>query len=217
MPLIQEQFPVGLLQCNCTILADPVSREAVVIDPGDEADAIIARLRRRQLEVLYLLHTHAHLDHVGATSAVKAATGAAACLHRGDLFLYEDVAGQARMIGLPPPPSPPAVDHWLTGGESIEVRGFGLRVLHTPGHTPGSCCFALQLDGQPAQVFAGDTLFLMSIGRTDLPGGDTAQILDSILRALLPLHDETVVIPGHGPTTTIGFERQENPFLQDLS
>lgn len=216
MALIREQLAVGPLQCNCTILADPQSRDAVVIDPGEDADRIVQRLRQRDLRVRYLLHTHAHLDHVGGTSALKQSAGGEVCLHQGDRFLYDDVAGQARMIGLPAPEQPPAVDHWLVGGEVIDVEGFGLDVLHTPGHTPGSCCFLLRPGEGPAVLFAGDTLFLMSIGRTDLPGGDSAQIFDSIRRHLLPLDETTKVVPGHGPGTTIGFEKRANPFLQAL-
>ena len=216
MALIREQLAVGPLQCNCTILADPESRDAIVIDPGEDADLIVQRLRRHDLRVRYLLHTHAHLDHVGATAPVKEALGGQACLHDGDRFLYDDVAAQARMIGLPAPPAPPPVEHWLQGGETIDVQGFGLRVLHTPGHTPGSCCFLLRQPSGPTVLFAGDTLFLMSIGRTDLPGGDSEQILASIQRELLPLDEATKVVPGHGPGTTIGFEKRSNPFLQAL-
>jgi glyoxylase-like metal-dependent hydrolase (beta-lactamase superfamily II) len=216
MGLIREQLAVGPLQCNCSILADPQTREAIVIDPGEDADRIVQRLRQRDLRVRYLLHTHAHLDHVGATAAVKQATEGRVCLHQRDSFLYDDVAGQARMVGLPAPQQPPPVDHWLAGGEVIDVAGFGLDVLHTPGHTPGSCCFLLRHGDGPAVLFAGDTLFLMSIGRTDLPGGDSEQIFASIQRELLCLDETTKVVPGHGPGTTIGFEKRANPFLQAL-
>lgn len=217
--MIMETFPVGLLQCNCVILSCEETREALVIDPGDEVERILASLEERGLKVTGILHTHAHLDHIGATCPLAKATGAPILLHAGELPLYQNVAAQADFLGIEAPPVAP-IDRYIKDGESIQWGQNSGEVLHTPGHTPGSVCLrvagfkpdALQ-GSSPDLLLAGDTLFAGSIGRTDLWGGDYEQILRSIRERLLALPDETVVLPGHGPSTTIGRERRENPFL----
>ena len=214
--MILETFPVGLLQCNCTVLGCGVTRRALVIDPGDDVELIMNVLERHNLSLEGIIHTHAHLDHVGATHPLAEATGASVMLHPADQFLYDNVELQARMFGFPAPDVMP-VDRYLADGEAIALGHLRAEVLHTPGHSPGSLSLRLHGNGNgdtADRIFAGDTLFLGSIGRTDLWGGDMGQILRSIRERLLPLADETMVIPGHGPMTTIGAERQTNPFLQ---
>jgi hydroxyacylglutathione hydrolase len=206
-----QTFAVGPFQCNCSILSDPATGTAVVIDPGDEAQAIAKALREAGLTLTHLLHTHAHLDHVGGTAELQRAAGGTSWLHRGDQWLVENLATQAAMIGLPAPPTP-TIDRWLDEGTRVPFAGDTLQTLHTPGHTPGSCCFVLRAAGRQL-CFAGDTLFAGSIGRTDLWGGDGAQIMASLKGKLLALEDGTEVIAGHGPGTTIGLERRSNPFL----
>jgi glyoxylase-like metal-dependent hydrolase (beta-lactamase superfamily II) len=205
-----ETFPVGPLQCNCTILADPVTREAVVIDPGDEADRILRALEAEKLRPVALIHTHAHLDHITASRAVKEATGAPIRLHADDRPLYDALPEQAALFGFradaPLPPDTPLED-----GEIVRFGPYGLRAIHTPGHTPGSTCFALE--GDRPRIFSGDTLFRRSIGRTDLWGGDTNTILESIRGRLFTLAGDTPVVCGHGPDTTIDEEKRLNPFV----
>ena len=207
-PLI-ETFPVGPLQCNCTILADEASREAVVIDPGDEPERILRALEAARLRPVALLHTHAHLDHITGSRAVKEATGAPIRLHPADAPLYDALPEQAAFFGLradaPLPPDDPLRDQ-----ETIRFGAWTLAAIHTPGHTPGSTCF--QLLGDRPRLFSGDTLFRRSIGRTDLWGGDTEQILRSIREKLFGLPGDTPVVCGHGPDTTIDEERRLNPF-----
>ena len=199
-----QTFPVGPFQCNCSILADPESGTAVIIDAGDEAPAITARLARLGLRATHLLHTHAHVDHVGATAELQQA-GGTAWLHKGDQWLVENLATQCAMIGLPVP-AVPRIDRWLEEGTRVPFADSHIETLHTPGHTPGSCCFVLAAGGRQL-LFAG------SIGRTDLWGGDTTQIMSSLRGKLLTLDDDTEVVAGHGPGTTIGRERRGNPFL----
>ena len=213
--MIIETFPVGPLQCNCTVLGCVTTRRAIVIDPGDEVETVLAALGRLELTVEAIIHTHAHLDHVGATHGLADVTGARVLLHDGDQFLYDNVDLQAQLFGFPVPEMTPVGGH-LKDGEALafgEIRG---EILHTPGHTPGSLCLHIPTESSSLpepRLFAGDTLFAGSIGRTDLWGGDMDAIIRSIRGRLLTLPDETVVVPGHGPATTIGRERRTNPFL----
>jgi glyoxylase-like metal-dependent hydrolase (beta-lactamase superfamily II) len=211
-PLIRETFPVGPLQCNCTILGDPSTGEALVVDPGDDAELITGRLQELGLRATALVHTHAHFDHVGAARAVSEATGAGIRLHEGDRWLYENLNLQGSMFGFSFEPTLP-VERWLKDGDVVGRGRFAAEVLHTPGHTPGSVCFRCEIAGRPI-VFAGDTLFRGSIGRTDLWGGDYPTIERSIKSRLYALPEETIVVAGHGPETTIGRERRGNAFVR---
>jgi len=207
--MIHEVLPVGQLQCNCSILGDEISREAIVVDPGFDIPDILALLAAHQLTVKQIVITHAHIDHIAGAQQLKAITGAPILYNQRDLPLVALMDQQANWLNIAPPDVRPP-DHSLEDGDIVEVRGITGTILHTPGHTPGSLCLHL-----PAQnlLLAGDTLFAGSIGRTDLPGGNSAQIIDSIRARLLPLTDEVTVLPGHGPSTTIGEERAHNPFL----
>ena len=207
---IVETFPVGLLGCNCTVLADRSTGEAVVVDPGDDADRILALLSRSRLRVVALLHTHAHFDHVGATALLAKATGAPILLHQGDARLYAALPEQGRAFGLPVGEAAP-VSRYLVEGERVPCGSGSLEVLHTPGHTPGSLCF--RTDGDSPVLFSGDTLFRRSVGRTDLWGGSTEDLLASIRTKLLTLPGDTPVITGHGDGTTIAEESRLNPFV----
>ncbi len=211
--LIHEVLPVGLLQCNCSVVGDPVTREAIVVDPGDEIEKILEVLDRHNLKVKYIVITHAHIDHVGGAAKLKKVTGAPVAMHPEDLWLLENLATQASFIGMPPPEAA-GLDWALKPGDEI-AWGENLRadVLHTPGHSPGSICLHLP---EQKVLLAGDTLFAGSIGRTDLWGGSMETILRSIHSNLLMLVDETEVYCGHGPATTIGSEREHNPFIQGL-
>jgi hydroxyacylglutathione hydrolase len=209
-PLIHEILPVGMLACNCSIVGDPVSGEAVVIDPGDEVERVQSLLAQHRLKVKYIVATHAHIDHVGGIERLQRATGAPVLMHEGDLFLYQHLAEQAAWLGVRPPATV-SVDQFLTEGDKLRCGSLALEVLHTPGHSPGSV--SLYLPGEHRRIFSGDTLFQGSIGRTDLWGGDYHQILHSIRTRLLVFPDDTPVFPGHGPPTTLGHEREFNPFL----
>lgn len=212
--MIVRTFPVGLLECNCTILGDPTSKDAIVVDPGDEPEKVLAALAEHQLRCRSILITHTHIDHVGAIEELKQATGARLMLHERDLPLYDSLALQAEWLGgMLKAPVRASVDEHLHQGDRVEAGGLSAEVLHTPGHTPGSLCF--HVGAATPLLLSGDTLFAGSVGRTDLPGGDYDQELDSIRRRLLGLDDATRVIPGHGPETTIGRERRANPFLQE--
>jgi hydroxyacylglutathione hydrolase len=211
--MILETFPVGPLQCNCTILGDEETREAIVIDPGDEIARIARRLTELGLKLKQILITHAHIDHVGGALKLKRLTGAPILLNENDLPLLEMMDEQAAWLGVETPEVAPP-DLSLADGLTVGLEHYPAHVLHTPGHTQGSVC----LHFVPLKmVLAGDTLFAGSIGRTDLPGGDSEQIFDSIQTRLLALPDETRVVPGHGPATTIGVERRRNPFLRGMS
>jgi hydroxyacylglutathione hydrolase len=216
--LVRQTFPVGALGCNCTIVSCPETREALVIDPGDEAGEILAALARDGLTAVKLVHTHAHFDHVMATGEVAARTGAAVLLHADDRWLYDHAVMQTEAFGIRRPDGkpwrpPPAPTQELRGDEAIAFGRRETRVLHTPGHTPGSICLYFEQTAETPLLFAGDTLFAGSIGRTDLWGGSTPAIRKSIRERILTLPDETLVIPGHGPTTSVLREREENPFV----
>jgi glyoxylase-like metal-dependent hydrolase (beta-lactamase superfamily II) len=208
-----ESFPVGPLQCNCAIVADPMTREAVVVDPGDEPDRILEALAGAGLRAVALIHTHAHFDHVGCSALLKRITGAPILMHAGDRPLYQNLAAQGQTFGLSLD-APGVIDRTLVGGDRVACGKGELQVIHTPGHTPGSLCF--RMPGEDGDVlFSGDTLFRRSIGRTDLWGGSTPQILESIRARLLTLPGGLRVIPGHGDETTIADEGKKNPFVGD--
>jgi hydroxyacylglutathione hydrolase len=210
--MIVETFAVGALGCNCSILADPASGEAIVIDGGDEEAEIARRLEAHGVRPRYLVHTHAHVDHIGALGPLRERVGGAGLLHHADLPLYATLAQQARYLGMAVPPESVVLDGDLTDGDVLRAGSIALRCIHTPGHTPGSTSFALDgADG--ALLFTGDTLFNGAVGRWDLGGTSLADIVDSIRRKLLVHEDASVVVPGHGPATTIGHERRTNPYL----
>jgi hydroxyacylglutathione hydrolase len=209
--MLLQTIPVGPLQCNCSIVGDEASGSALVIDPGDDAADIAALVSRSGLKVTHILHTHAHIDHIGGSADFQRRCGGQAWLHKGDQWLHEHFETQCKMIGLPVPDAI-VLAGWLEEGRRFELGALRLEVLHTPGHTPGSCSFVLQGGGEQV-VFAGDTLFAGSIGRTDLWGGDTELIFESLQGKLLALDDDTQVVTGHGPRTSIGRERRSNPFL----
>lgn len=263
--LIHITIPVGMLQCNCSIIGDPATREALVVDPGDEVTRILDLIGRHRLIVKVIVSTHAHIDHVGGLSKLHQYTGAPVLMHRDDLPLYQAMDEQAAFLGVHPPDLT-EVDQLLKEGDVLRWGGFEAQVIHTPGHTPGSVSLYLPHDAgkvtgaeaakrilvkdeageeiaiadlfkktvdpkntrgeipvpdeseqilPPApQLFSGDTLFAGSIGRTDLWGGSMEQIMNSLRTKLMHLPDDTIVHPGHGPVTTIGHERQLNPFLQ---
>ncbi len=208
--MILESFPVGPLACNCTMMGDEVAHEAIVIDPGDEVGRIHRRLNELNLKLKQILITHAHIDHVGGALKLKRLTGAPIFLNENDLPLLKMMEAQAAWLGVPPPETAPP-DENLQDGRIVGLESCPAQVLHTPGHTQGSIC----LHFVPLKLLiAGDTLFAGSIGRTDLPGGDFEQIINSLRTRILPLPDETKVLPGHGPATTLREERAGNPFLQ---
>jgi len=198
---------VGPLQSNSYLLADEVTREAALFDPGMESEPVADVLARERLTVTAIINTHGHFDHVFGNAYFKAKTGAPLLMHRADLDLVKRLEEQSLYFGFRATPSPPP-DRFLEEGDEVRVGGIRLRVLHTPGHSPGGIC--LVTDGT---AFVGDTLFAGSIGRTDLPGGSAETLLTSIREKLLTLPDDTVIYPGHGPATTIGHERRHNPFL----
>ena len=209
--MIHEILQVGLLQCNCSILGDETSREAIVVDPGDDIPAIMAVLQRHGLTVKSIVITHAHIDHIAGAQQLKRLTGAAILYNENDIPLIKMMDAQASWLQMPTPEVLPP-DAAMTDGQTIAVSGIKATVLHTPGHTQGSSCLYLP---EQSLLIAGDTLFAGSVGRTDLPGGDTKQLIRSIHDRLLVLSDDITVVPGHGPSTTIGEERQDNPFLQN--
>lgn len=207
-----ESFPTGPLGCNCSIVMDPNSKRAIVVDPGGNLETICARLASLEAQVEAIVHTHTHIDHVGATAGVQTTTGARACIHEADRFLYDLLPVQAAMLGLPLPPVTD-MEGSLRDGDSIHAGDLELCILHTPGHTPGSVTFVVSAGGG-TRVFTGDTLFRRGIGRTDLWGGDFATIQKSLREKILVLPDDAIVVPGHGAETTIGEERTKNPHLR---
>lgn len=207
--MFHKIFPVGVLQCNCSIVGDEKTREAMVIDPGDQIDEILAILRQENLSLKYIVVTHAHIDHVGGAMKLKTATGAPILLNQNDLALLKMLDVQATWIGMRPP-GQVQVDESVGDGRTLKIGNIESSVIETPGHTEGSICLFFP---QEKKLIAGDTLFAGSIGRTDLPGGSFDKIMRSLRTRVLALPDDTQVVPGHGPLTTIGDERETNPFL----
>ena len=205
--MIVEKVVVGPLGCNCYIVADEKAKEAIIIDPGDETEAILGRVERLGLDIKIIFLSHGHVDHTAALSQVKEATAAEVAIHTDDRATLSDDF-LSLFIGVKKPKIAPP-DRLLKEGDEIMVGAVSFGVLHTPGHTPGGAC----LYGEGV-LFSGDTLFNYGIGRPDLPGGDAEKLLESIKNRLMTLPDETKVYPGHGPETTIGAERRGNPFLR---
>jgi hydroxyacylglutathione hydrolase len=210
--MIHEILPVGPLQCNCSIFGDETSREAIVIDPGADIDDILAILAHHSLTVKAIVITHAHIDHIGGAAKLKAATEAPVYMNQKDQELLARLDVQAAWLGMETPKDT-KVDAEARDGDSLKLGPADFHILHTPGHTQGSISLWIPAENK---LIAGDTLFRDSIGRTDLPGGDGRQILRSIRDKLLPLPGDAIVIPGHGPKTTIAREKESNPFLQGL-
>ena len=212
--MFSETFAVGPLACNCTILADEATGEAIVVDGGDGVDDVVGRLRQHGWRAQFLVHTHAHIDHIGDLGRLRELGGGKALLHPADLPLYRALPLQARWIGMTNVPAVVALDGSLADGDLFEAGKIRCRVLHTPGHTPGSVCFEVT-DGKRTALLTGDTLFAGSIGRWDLGGTSMEDIVNSIRTKLLVYDDGMPVVPGHGPFTNIGIERRSNPYLAD--
>lgn len=208
--VIFESFPAGPLQCNCSIIGDPLTRRCLVVDPGGDPDRIMAFVDEHALQVVGIIHTHAHLDHILASAEIKQRTGAPLLLHQGDKFLWDSLEAQCARFGVPYTPTPDP-DSWLDDEQLLDCCG-GV-TIHTPGHTPGSISFWFEPHDL---LIAGDTLFQLGIGRTDLPGGSFDAIEKSIRERLFSLQDDALVITGHGPATSLAFERQANPFFGGL-
>ena len=211
--MILESRAAGPFMKNGFLVGCERTRDAVLIDPGDEVDDLLALAERNSLAIRHILLTHAHVDHVTGVAAAKRALGVPVYLHREDLFLYEHAVESGLMFGLTVEPQPP-IDVFYAAGQVIAFGDYEVRPLHTPGHCPGGVCLQIGQSGDSGQeLFVGDTLFAGSIGRTDLPGGDHATLIKSIREVLFACGDEARVYPGHGPNTTIGKERRTNPFL----
>ena len=205
--MIIEKLEVGMIMANCYIVGCEKTRQAVVIDPGDEGDRILYRLADNKLTVAYIINTHGHFDHVGANKQLKEATGADLLIHEADAPMLSMLSEMAESFGMAMDNSPPP-DRTLKDGDKITFGDITMDVIHTPGHTPGG--ISLVTD---KKAFVGDTLFAGSIGRTDFPGGDFNTLIESIQKRLFPLGDDVTVYCGHGPETTIGMERRTNPFV----
>jgi hydroxyacylglutathione hydrolase len=208
--MFHKIFPVGPLQCNCSVIGDEQTHEAMVIDPGDQVAEILNILRQENLKLTQIVVTHAHIDHVGGAMKLKTATGAPILMNQDDHALLKLLDLQATWVGMQSP-GPVQVDDAVSNGRVLKIGSISANVIHTPGHTEGSICLYFP---EEKRLIAGDTLFAGSIGRTDLPGGSFEKIMSSLYSRVMALPDDTDVIPGHGPATTIGQERETNPFLQ---
>jgi hydroxyacylglutathione hydrolase len=207
--MIHEILPVGPLHCNCSVIGDEITHEAMVIDPGDDTEDVLTLVQKHNLQVKQIVITHAHIDHVGGAMKLRAATGAPILLNQNDYALLKMLDVQAAWIGMKNP-GKVEIDHGLGQADTLTAGSLTADVIHTPGHTEGSVCLFFPAE---RMLIAGDTLFAGSIGRTDLPGGSSEKIIDSLQQKVLVLPDDTLVVPGHGPLTTIGEERESNPFL----
>jgi glyoxylase-like metal-dependent hydrolase (beta-lactamase superfamily II) len=213
--MIIESQAVGPFFKNGFVVACEETQEAVLIDPGDEVETLLAFARERALAIRHILLTHAHVDHVTGVAAAKRALAVPIYLHRDDLFLYERAVESGARFGLHVEPQPP-IDEYYAPGQVIGFGTYEARVHHTPGHCPGGVCLQIGKAGQPGKdLFVGDTLFAGSIGRVDLPGGDYGTLIASIRKILFAFGDDAVVHPGHGPDTTIGRERRTNPYVAE--
>jgi len=207
--MIHEILPVGPLQCNCSIIGDETTHEGMVIDPGDDIEDVLDLIEKHSLKIKQIVITHAHIDHVGGAMKLRAATGAPILLNQNDYALLKMLDVQAAWIGMKDP-GKVEIDHSLGQSDKVQAGSLTADVIHTPGHTEGSICLYFPLENK---LVAGDTLFAGSIGRTDLPGGSMEKIIRSLRDKVMALPDDTLVVPGHGPLTTIGEERESNPFL----
>jgi hydroxyacylglutathione hydrolase len=207
--MIHEILPVGPLQCNCSIVGDETTRAAMVIDPGDDINDVLGLIQKHNLQVKQIVVTHAHIDHVGGAMKLRAVTGAPILLNQNDYALLKLLDVQAEWVGMASP-GKVEIDHSVGQADTVTAGPLTASVLHNPGHTEGSICLYFPAE---KKLIAGDTLFAGSIGRTDLPGGSFEKIINSLHEKVLALPDDTVVVPGHGPLTTIGDERETNPFL----
>jgi glyoxylase-like metal-dependent hydrolase (beta-lactamase superfamily II) len=207
--MIHEILPVGPLQCNCSVIGDEITREAMVIDPGDDIARVLLLIEKHDLTVKQIVITHAHIDHVGGAMKLRAATGAPILLNQNDYALLKMLDVQAKWIGMKDP-GKVEIDNSIGQADTVKAGSLVANVIHTPGHTEGSVCLYFPTE---SKLIAGDTLFAGSVGRTDLPGGSSEKIIKSLHEKVMTLPDDTLVVPGHGPLTTIGEERESNPFL----
>jgi len=207
--MIHEILPVGPLQCNCSVIGDETTRKGMVIDPGDDIEDVLDLIEKHLLKIKQIVVTHAHIDHVGGAMKLRAATGAPILLNQNDYALLKMLDVQAAWIGMKDP-GKVAIDHSVGQADTLRAGSLAANVIHTPGHSEGSVCLYFPAE---SKLIAGDTLFAGSIGRTDLPGGSMEKIIRSLREKVMALPDDTLVVPGHGPLTTIGEERESNPFL----